>query len=100
MTLGFPRLVRGLSVVSVILLAAALSFGQEAIVTRNVNLRPDPSSTGTPIRLLTPPLRVDLVEPAKTDGYYHVRTKDGQEGWVWAKSISVPLASPRTPQAP
>src|SRR5205807_9114160 len=47
-----------------------------------------------------PPLRVDLVEPAKTDGYYHVRTEDGQEGWVWSRNISVRLASPRTPQAP
>jgi uncharacterized protein YraI len=37
------------------LLYAAASLGQTAEVTRNVNLRADPSTNNPPIRLLTPP---------------------------------------------
>lgn len=89
MALSPRRLLRALGVAALVLLAVALCFAQQAAVTRNTNLRPDPSSTGTPIRLLTPPEKVDLIESAKTSGYYHVRTKDGQEGWVWGRNVRV-----------
>jgi hypothetical protein len=66
----------------------------EADVTHNVNLRVDPSTTKPPIVLLVPPDKVQLLEEQPTNGYYHVRTQDGDEGWVWGKNITI-----ETPEA-
>ena len=32
---------------------------------------------------------VELVEPAQTAGYYHVRSSEGDEGWVRARSLEI-----------
>src|SRR3982750_4652813 len=56
-------------------------------VTRNVNLRTDPSTGLEPIEMLRPPDRLDLIEPGKVNGYYHVRSDDGDEGWVWGSNV-------------
>jgi hypothetical protein len=66
------------------------SAAQTVAVTRNTNLRTEQSIAEPPIRLLTPaepPL--DLVEPLVQDGYYHVRTSAGEEGYVWARNVSI-----------
>ena len=62
--------------------AAPVVAAQTATVTRNVNLRPDSSSDQAPIRLLKPPTKLQLLQPDPDAGYYHVRTAEGQEGWV------------------
>lgn len=69
-------------------------FSQEAIVTRNVNLRRDPSTTNPPIRRLLPSDELELLNPEPVDGYYHVRTVEGdEEGWVWGKNVRLLTAS-------
>lgn len=70
-------------------LGPGLAAAQTATVTRTVNLRPDPSTDNDPIEKLKPPAQVQLIEPGPTDGFYHVTAADGQEGWVWAKNVSV-----------
>lgn len=70
---------------------------QTATVTSNVNLRPDPSSEYPPIRRLTPtepPLT--LLEAVPESGYYHVRTSQGEEGYVWGRYVQV-AATPAAP---
>ena len=74
-------------------LASGLT-AQTAMVQRNVNLRRDPSVTEVPIVLLTPPATLRLLETTKQQGYMHVRTSMGQEGWVWAKNVSLSNAPP------
>jgi len=76
----------------VLLLLTLAASAQTATVKRNVNLRTDPSTNNNPVKTLIPPAHLDLVEPDTTDGYLHVRTTDGQEGWVWGRNIT--LASP------
>jgi hypothetical protein len=66
-----------------------LAAAQTATVTRNVNLRPDPSTDNTPIEKLTPPAQVQLIEPDPTGGYFQVKAADGQTGFVWGKNISI-----------
>lgn len=78
-----------LFVLSLSLFAAA----QTATVKRNVNLRPDPSTDNDPVTTLTPPAQVDLIEPDATDGFFHVKTGEGQEGWVWGRNIHIKTAS-------
>src|SRR5260370_18499204 len=65
----------------------------EAEVTRNANLRSDPSSSNKPIGRLVPPDRVELLSAEPTDGYYHVRTEEGEEGWGWGKALNIVTAS-------
>src|SRR5215831_9250815 len=72
-----------------VLFANGFAAAQTATVTRNVNLRPDPSTDNDPITKLTPPAQVQLIEADQTNGFLHVKTGDGQEGWVWAKNVSV-----------
>ena len=73
----------------VVLFLALLAGAQTATVKHNVNLRPDPSTDNPPITTLKSPAQLDLVEPDDTDGYFHVKTADGHEGWVWGKNIRI-----------
>jgi uncharacterized protein YraI len=75
-------------------------LAQQATVKRNVNLRSEPSVANPPIELLHSGTTLTILDSTLQGGYYHVKAEDGQEGWVWAKNISVPPASPTTPQAP
>ncbi len=81
-------------------LPAGLALAQEAVVTRNVNLRRDPSTSRPPIRLLVPPDTVELVDPDQSSGYDHVRTEDREEGWVWGRNIRVLSEGEPTPISP
>lgn len=79
-----------------LLLVAFPLYAQQAEVTRNVNLRADPSSNNPSIKLLMPPEQVQLLEPDKTAGYYHVKTSSGEQGWVWSRNLNV-LETTSTP---
>jgi hypothetical protein len=74
------------------------AFAQTVTVVRDVNLRTEQSSQDRPIRLLTsdePPMT--LVEPHIQDGYYHVQTRAGEEGYVYARSVKVSIGGPTPP---
>ena len=79
-----------------VLLCAALlgSFSgslwaQQATVTRNVNLRRDPSTSGPILAHLASGARLTLVDASADSGFYHVRTEDDQVGWVWTKFVKL-----------
>lgn len=77
-----------------------VTSAQTAAIVRNVNLRADPSTHQPPIRILTPNDQLTLLDTQRTNGYYHVRTADAQEGWVWARNIHLsasPAISTPTP---
>src|SRR5690242_9792874 len=78
------------------LISASAVFSQTAVVTRNVNLRPDPSTDQDPITKLVPPAQVELLEPGQTNGFYHVKAGQNQ-GWVWAKNVRVSAGGPPPP---
>src|SRR6266849_1502832 len=84
-----------------LVLWSAVASTQTVTVTRNVTLRPDPSSEYAPIRLLTPsepPLT--LLEPTPESGYYHVKTSAGEEGYVYERNVHVVVvAEPSAPAA-
>jgi hypothetical protein len=99
MPLAFRR--RSVAIAIVFLSFAAVASAQSVGVTRNVNLRPDPSIEYAPIRLLTPtepPLT--LLEPGQESGYYHVRTSAGEEGYVWNRNVTISAAAAAPPGAP
>jgi hypothetical protein len=65
------------------------AFASQGVVKRASNLRPDPSSAQKPIGKLQPSDEVEVLDSEPTNGYYHVRTDDGKEGWIWGKALRV-----------
>jgi uncharacterized protein YraI len=86
---------RLLRTIAVALLWVSLAHSQTAVVTRNVNLRPDPSTNGSPIDKLTSPTQLQLLEPGATNGFLHVKV-NGNSGWVWSKNVKVQQTSTTT----
>ena len=72
-----------------LLLQASLAAAQSAVVTRNVNLRPDASSNGVPVETLKIGTKLELLETERTNGFLHVKTENGKEGWVWNRNLQV-----------
>jgi hypothetical protein len=54
-----------------------------------LNLRPEPSTTKKPITKVHPGDELSLVEPSSSNGFSHVRTEDGREGWVAEKYVAI-----------
>ena len=78
-------------------------FGQPtASITRNGNLRPTPSSSRPPIRVVMPGETVTLINLKPVNGYYHVRTSQGERGWVYRSAVKPgpATAPPSPPPAP
>ncbi len=63
--------------------------GQSVEVRRNVNLRPTPSAQGSPVRMLRPSDEAELLDTAQVNGYFHVRTENDEEGWLWARNVAI-----------
>lgn len=76
------------------LLWTILATAQTARVTRNVNLRSDASTNSDVIEKLKHGTQLQLVDPDETNGFYHVTAPDGQDGWVWGRSVRVLAPSP------
>jgi uncharacterized protein YraI len=74
-------------------LSLVLATAQTAVVTRNVNLRPDPSTNNSPIQKLTPGTQILLLGPDGINGFFHVKADD-QTGWVWGKNVHIQQSQP------
>lgn len=61
-----------------------------------MNLRAEPSTASAIVRLLHPEEELTLLDLASTDGYFHARTDDGEEGWVWSKNVRLQLTASAT----
>ena len=62
---------------------------KEAVVTHHATLRSDPSSQHRPILILQAGEDVDMLEAQPTNKYYHVRTADGTEGWIYSRNLEI-----------
>jgi uncharacterized protein YgiM (DUF1202 family) len=89
-----------LSLVLLLLFAATATFGQQRTIKRNVILRRDSSTASRALEHLKSGATVTLLDTAKQNGFYHVRTEDGREGWVWARNIGVQAAPQSSSAAP
>ena len=91
-----------------VVLCSAAARADQATITHDVNLRRDPSSVHKPIRLLTPDDAIELIDTSPLNGYYHVRTDQGEEGWVWSHGVHIshdtgqpnPNPTPPSPNPP
>ena len=62
---------------------------QAAVVTRHANLHAGPSSSWPIKEKLYPGDELLLVDAERTDGYYEVRARDGEGGWVSAGDVRI-----------
>jgi hypothetical protein len=95
------RFLRRSAFVCLFVLWSSFAMAQAtAVVRRDVNLRPTPSGARTPIRLLMPDEALTLITMTTVNGYYHVRTAQNEEGWVYRTFIKIGGAPPPTPPEP
>jgi hypothetical protein len=67
--------------------AACNASAMDAIVKRRAGLRAEPSATQLPIVILDARETVAPIEPSATGGFFHVRTLDGEEGWISSRFL-------------
>jgi hypothetical protein len=66
------------------------AFAAEVIVKdHKATLRSEPSTEHAPVAILQPAEHVELIDPSPTAGYYHVRSEEGDEGWVYTGSVEI-----------
>jgi hypothetical protein len=78
-------------VIALVLLSAAFASAQtqNAAVKHNTYLRQGPSVDDKKVLLLKTGDELELIDPAPTENYYHVRTLDGEEGFAYVKNVTV-----------
>jgi hypothetical protein len=57
-------------------------------------MRSDPSTSNAPIATLRKGQTITVIEPEPTDGFYHVKTARGKEGWVGATYLDLGMPQP------
>jgi uncharacterized protein YraI len=72
-----------------------LRASTEAVVTRNATLRSDPSTQHRPVLVLQAGEDVELLDSIPTHNYFHVRTSEGTEGWVYSRSLEI-ISTPQS----
>jgi len=81
-------LVRPLALFVCLLVSPAfLSAQKQATVIHNASLRADTSTHNPPIQTVTQGTHVFVIDAKPTNGFYHVRTGQQKQGWVWSKSV-------------
>lgn len=91
--------VKTLLVLFFIITAFNCALATDGIVKRRATLRSDPSTTNPPIARLQAEEDVELIDETPTSGYYHVRTSEGEEGWIYARNLEI-VTGPPAAQAP
>jgi hypothetical protein len=94
------RLLKTSFAILFVFLAASAAFATDAIVKKRATLRGDPSTERPPIGRLQPDEDVEIIEPSPTNGYYKVRTGEGEEGWVYSRNLEIVTTPTPTPPAP
>src|SRR5258707_4087573 len=80
---------RPLTVAFLVLLVPIRLVAQDhATVTQGSNLRSDSSTHNAPSQTLAKGAHVTVLEPKPMNGFYHVRTPEKKEGWVWSKNLN------------
>lgn len=90
-----------IAIVALVCLFASFrpASAQDTTVLHHVYLRSDPSTSNAPIGTLRKGQKVTLVDAAPTDGFYHVKTTRGKEGWVGATYLAAGMPEPTTESA-
>ena len=76
-------------------------FADTAKLKRRSNLRADHDISSEILRLLPTTTKLTVLSAQVQGGYLHVRTGQGEEGWVYARNVTVsPTRAGRKREAP
>jgi hypothetical protein len=93
--LPFLRFSRWFVFLFAFVLAAGLPCqATEGVVKHHATLRNDPSTAHKPLQVVQAGEDVEILDPAPTHNYYHVRTSEGTEGWIFAGNIEILAETP------
>lgn len=83
-------LLRSIAALVVSLLLTAAAFAQSALVVhKNANLREKASTQSAVVEHLKPGDELTALSETKTNNFWHVRTSEGNEGWVYRTLVHV-----------
>ncbi len=86
--------IRNVLLAFLLVIAALPMAAQQTTVLHHVYMRSDPSTSNAPIATLRKGQTVTVIEPEPTDGFYHVKTARGKEGWVGATYLALGVQQP------
>jgi hypothetical protein len=72
---------------ALVIFTSTLVFASQGTISRPSNLRSTPSTTKKPVAKLAISDQVEILDATPQNGYYHVETENGVEGWVWGKAL-------------
>ena len=78
-----------LVVFALLVVATLLAQSPTLVVHRSANLREAASTESAVVAKLAAGDELTLLASAKTARFYHVRTKEGREGWVYETLVHV-----------
>lgn len=85
-----------LIVVAAFLLTYGCAQADWIEVKQSATLKAEPDGDASIVARLKPGAQLDLLAPAQENGYYQVRTKDGQKGWVYRTKVERHPGVPQT----
>lgn len=88
------RLLGPLFAILFVVIAVGDALATDAIVKQRATLRSDPSTEHPPITMLKPGEDVELIDPSPTSGYNHVRTSEGEDGWLYSGNLEIVTPTP------
>ncbi len=83
----FSRAIRTFLCTVLLVASSVYCFASQGIIRSSANLRPTPSTAKKPLLKLAVADEVEILDETPQNGYYHVRTEDGTEGWVWSRAV-------------
>ena len=83
-----------------LLFVSTIAAQQAATIAHPSFLRSSPTNADPALGRLKAGDTVTLLGAARRQGYYHVQTSDGKEGWVWARNVATTNAAPTSPAPP
>ena len=83
-----------------LLFVSTIAAQQAATISHPSFLRSSPTNADPALGRLKVGDTVTLLAAERRQGYYHVQTSDGEEGWVWARNVATTNAAPTSPAPP
>ncbi|MCU1231713.1 MAG: hypothetical protein JWO97_4597 [Acidobacteria bacterium] len=91
---------KSLAAIAFTFLLTISAVADEGIISRNAHVRAEPRADAASLRVLQRDEEVEVLDNAQQNGFLHIQTEDGIQGWVFGKFVrSAPPAQTVLPAA-
>jgi hypothetical protein len=88
------KVIRALGAALALVLWCSIAFADTATVKRPSNLRADHDVNAALVKHLDVATQLTVLDEAPQNGYLHVKTAGGDEGWVFSRNVTVAQKQP------